>query len=260
MPARTFAAFEGRGRGSILPGVHPGRPGGWDRDAELEAIRETYARYDKTDRARLWDSRVPGYGRLAAELQRLLLRSLYDSLPGPGARVLDLGCGDGTLAGDVDPIGHGLHWFGVDLRPDAIDTARNRFPRLTFHVASADDVPLDSGSVDVVVARLLFSSLSRELEAAVAAEIGRLLRPHGWLVWLDLRYSNPSNRAVHGLPASRVVDLFPGWKAELRTAGMIPPLARRLGPATAVVYPLLSAIPPLRSHIVGRLQRPPNAE
>ncbi len=61
-------------------------------------------------------------------------------------------------------------------------------------------VPLDDASVDVVVARVLFSSLpSARLEAAVAAEIGRLLRPGGWLVWLDIRYSNPANPSVHGV-------------------------------------------------------------
>jgi SAM-dependent methyltransferase len=161
-----------------------------------------------------------------------------------------------VLAADADPEGRALTWIGIDLRPDAIEEARRRFPTLTFHVASADDVPVESGTVDVVVSRLLFSSLSPALEVAVAAEISRLLRPGGWLIWLDLRYSNPSNRAVHGLSVSRVRNLFPDWKAELRTAGLVPPLARRLGAVGAIAYPVLAAFPPLRSHVVGRLQRP----
>lgn len=255
-PAGDQCAVGLSGEGSILPAVRTAGRGRWDREAELEEIRATYARYDETDRARLWDTRDPGYGRLADDLQRRLLECLDASLPRDAATVLDLGCGDGSLASDVDPTGRGLRWIGVDLRPDAIAEARHRYPDLTFHTASADDVPLESGTVDVLVARLLFSSLSPELEVAVAREIGRLLRPDGWLVWLELRYSNPANRAVHGVPERRVRELFAGWSVELATAGLLPPIARRLGPTAHVTYPLLAAFPPLRSHLVGRLQHP----
>jgi SAM-dependent methyltransferase len=231
----------------------------WDREADLQSIRSTYETYGAGGRARLWDARVQGYGRLVRDLQASLLRVIEASVPDSGARVVDLGCGDGTLAGDADAARAGWEWIGVDLRPEAIAAARDSFPGHSFVVASADAVPLDSTSVDVIVARLLFSSLpSSRLERAVAAEVGRLLRPGGWLVWLDLRYANPMNSAVHGLPTSRIAGLFPGWNRELRSAGLLPPLARRLGRATPVAYPALTALPVLRSHLVGRLQRPAN--
>jgi hypothetical protein len=37
---------------------------------------------------------------------------------------------------------------------------------------------------------------------------------------------------------------------------VLPPIARRLGVTTPLLYPMLEAIPVLRSHLVGRLQRP----
>ena len=237
--------------------VHPRDGREWDREADLRSIRDTYERYDADGRARLWDERVPGYRRLSAELQSSLIHTLEASVPDQGAVILDLGCGDGSLAADTRRANTAQRWIGVDLRPDAVDVARARFPDFTFLVASADSVPLDSGSVDAIVARVLFSSLpSVRLEAAVAAEIGRLLRPGGWLVWLDLRYANPTNSAVHGLSAGRLARLFPGWRRELRSAGLLPPLARRLGPTTPIAYPALASLPLLRSHLVGRLQRP----
>lgn len=236
--------------------VEQRQPRKWDRDADLQAIRDTYDRYAEVGRARLWDEHAPGYARLAAELQTSLLSSLSSSIPSAGGRLVDLGCGDGSLAGEANIV-EPTEWIGVDLRPEAISTARERFPDLKFIVASADAVALDAASADVVVARLLFSSLpSAELEAAVAEEVARLLRPGGWLVWLDLRYANPTNRAVHGLSRARIARLFPGWKQELRASGLLPPLARRLGRTTRVAYPAFSLLPMLRSHLVGRLQRP----
>ncbi len=242
----------------MLPDVQPPDSRDWDRDADLQAIRSTYERYGEAGRVRLWDERIKGYARLATELRAALVSHLNASASSDSAlRVLDLGCGDGTLVAEAG-VGTRWDWIGVDLRADAVATARERFPDHTFIVASADAVPLDTASVDVVVARLLFSSLpSDRLEGAVAAEVARLLCPGGWLVWLDLRYANPMNNAVHGLPESRIAALFPGWSRDLRLMGLLPPLARRLGPATPLAYPALSAIPILRSHLVGRL-RPPD--
>jgi ubiquinone/menaquinone biosynthesis C-methylase UbiE len=240
--------------------VHPRDTAGWDRAADLEAIQATYDRYKRTERGRLWDRRAPGYARLVDDLQRRLVSALAASAPRDGGRVLDLGCGDGDLAAERGVLEAGTEWIGLDLRPEAIAAAAVRFPDARFIVGSADAVPLDDASVDVIVARVLFSSLpSERLEAAVAGEIGRLLRPGGWLVWLDIRYANPANRAVHGVPLSRIASLFPGWRRELRTAGLVPPLARRLGPTTPLTYPLLAAVPILRSHLVGRLSAPARA-
>jgi SAM-dependent methyltransferase len=94
------------------------------------------------------------------------------------------------------------------------------------------------------------------MEAAAAREIGRVLRPGGWLIWFDLRYDNPSNPAVHGIDRRRLGRLFPRWAEEIRSCTVLPPLARRLGPTTPVLYPLLEAVPLLRSHLIGRLRCP----
>ena len=59
-------------------------------------------------------------------------------------------------------------------------------------------------------------------------------------------------RAVQGSAGSAV----PGWEIELRSSTVIPPIARRLGRTTPVMYPVLHAIPPLRSHLIGRLRCP----
>ncbi len=230
----------------------------WDRAADLAAIHVAYDGYAFTGRHRLWNEQQRGYGRLARQLRKQVVLVLRESVLSAGTRVLDLGCGSGRLFDSArEELPERFEWTGVDLREDAIAEARKAFRGATFMVSSADAVPLPDASFDVVVAQLLFSSLpSLQLEEAVAAEITRLLKPDGLLVWLDIRYSNPTNRAVHGMPMGRIGHIFPQWRTELCTTGLLPPIARRLGVLAKIAYPMLSAMSPLRSHIVGRLTRP----
>ncbi len=185
---------------------------------------------------------------------------MADSLPVDG-RVLDLGSGDGRFAVVARDAGLRVgSWLGVDLDPLAISRASELAPFATFVEASADRLPLDDASVDVVVASTMFSSLpSPALEVAIAGEIARVLVPRGSLVWYDLRYDNPFNSAVHGIQTTRLAELFPGWSREVRSITLLPPLDRRLGPTTTVTYPLLELAPFLRSHLIGRLERPARA-
>ena len=130
-------------------------------------------------------------------------------------------------------------------------------PRCAPGRRSADALPFEDRAFDVVSAITLMSSLPTDrLESDTAREIARVTRPGGWLIWFDLRYDNPTNPAVHGIDRRRLEPLFPGWAQELRTSTVLPPLARRLGPSTPFLYPLLELVPPLRSHLIGRLRCP----
>ena len=225
--------------------------------SEQDEIRATYERYATSGRDRLWDRSNRGYARLSRERDAAVVALVRASLPAAGGRILDVGCGDGSLAAFAGDAGVAADWTGIDLLPDRIEVARSRVPGARFVVGSADALPFDDRSFDVAAALTLFSSLpSRELETGVAREIGRVVKPGGWLVWYDLRYGNPTNPGVHGVPAARLADLFAGWAIDVRTVSLAPPLARRLGPLTPVAYPILHAIPPLRSHLVGRLRCP----
>lgn len=229
-----------------------------DRERDLRAIRETYDRYRRGRRERLWDPANPGFSRMMRDRDAVLVDLLQRSLPDQGGGVLDLGSGDGRLAAvarDADlPI---QSWTGVDLDPTSVAEASAAYPWARFVEASADALPLADGTYDIVVASTLFSSFpSRALEHAVAHETARVLRPGGWLVWYDLRYDNPRNPAVHGLTAADLSRLFPGWTTELRSLTLLPPLARRLRGPALIAYGPLESIPLLRSHLVGRLGRP----
>lgn len=224
---------------------------------EQERIRETYRSYEAGGRDRIWDLRNRGFARLSEDRDLGIRDLLARSLPSSGATMLDVGCGDGTLLGDVQHRWPDVALTGLDLQPERIAEARSKVPDATFVVASADELPFDDRTFDVVTAITLMSSLpTQAMETDAAREITRVMRPGGWLVWFDLRYDNPNNKAVHGITKGRLSALFPAWSQELRSSTLIPPIARRLGPTTPVLYPILEAIPPLRSHLIGRLRCP----
>ena len=229
-----------------------------ERQRDLAAIQHAYDRYESEGRYRLWDVSNPGYARMVRDRDRVLVRLLRASVPRANARILDLGCGDGRLASVARDGGVSIgQWTGVDLSGEAVDVAAARNPLDRFVVASVDDLAFESESFDVAIASTLFSSLpSRSFEIAAAREVSRVLVRGGWLIWYDLRYDNPRNPDVHGVSLADLGQFFPGWRRELEPMTLMPPLARRLGAATPVLYPPLHGIRALRSHLAGRLQRP----
>ena len=222
-----------------------------------ERIREVYRSYEEEGRDRLWDMRNRGFARLSHDRDLRLRDLLARSLPGGSASLLDVGCGNGSLLATVSQRWPDVRLTGLDLQPQRIEEARANAPDAQLVVGSADALPFDDHSFDVVTAITLMSSLPTDpMETAAAREIARVTRQGGWLVWFDLRFDNPTNPAVHGIDGRRLEALFPGWTQELRSSTVLPPLARRLGPSTPVLYPLLELVPPLRSHLIGRLRCP----
>jgi hypothetical protein len=90
----------------------------------------------------------------------------------------------------------------------------------------------------------------------VAREVSRVLKPGGAIVWYDFIYNNPRNPHVRGMKRSDLLNLFPEFQFGLHKITLLPPLSRRLGPLTSVLYPALAAIPWLRTHYLGLLHKP----
>jgi SAM-dependent methyltransferase len=69
-------------------------------------------------------------------------------LVGSGKRVLELGCGDGSLLAALDPtVG-----VGIDVSPSMVALARQRHPHLDFRVGDAGDLPeLATPPFDVII-------------------------------------------------------------------------------------------------------------
>ena len=210
--------------------------------------------------ARRWDLANPGNRAILAERRRQSSRLLAEAglLPLAGRRVLEVGSGSGGELAWLRELGAmPTDLVGVDLLPERVAAAQKAFPEIEFRQGNAERLEFAAAEFDLVLAITVFSSiLEGAMARNVASEIVRVLRPGGALLWYDVRYDSVSNRNVRAVTAARVRDLFPSLRGEVRTLTLLPPLARRLGPLTGAGYPVLSALPPLRSHLLGLLRKP----
>jgi ubiquinone/menaquinone biosynthesis C-methylase UbiE len=225
---------------------------------EAERIARAYEQIDAGAGSR-WDQSNAGNRLILEERRRLTTRLLTEAgwVPLGERRILEIGSGGGGELAWLRELGaQAGRMVGVELLPDRVAIANRAHPQLEFHVGNAEHLDFPDGSFDLVMALTIFSSILDEAMAAnVAAEVYRVLRPGGGLLWYDFRYDSPANRHVRGVSRRRVRALFPKLKGELHTVTVLPPLARRLGPLTAATYPLLAAVPVLRSHVAGILRK-----
>jgi ubiquinone/menaquinone biosynthesis C-methylase UbiE len=228
-----------------------------DHDPELDRLTSVYREY-RPPRSARWDPVNPGNRAILAELDRRVSVLLHrEGVVARASQVLDIGCGYGHFLELLRSLGsppETLH--GIDLLPERIEYARAHHAEIAFAVGSADELPYADSSFDLVAFfSVLTSILDQRMRASIAAEAVRVLRPAGAILWYDFRYDNPWNPHVRGIGRRELARTFPDFDPELETITLLPPVARRLGRLTSALYPVLAALPPLRSHYLGVLRR-----
>jgi SAM-dependent methyltransferase len=154
--------------------------------------------------ASYWDDQAPTFdedadhGRRDPEVRRAWRELLAPRLPAGRPRVLDAGCGTGSLA--VLLADSGADVVGVDSSPRMIDAARAKAAAegvdVVLAVGDAADPPVP-GPFDVVLCRHVLWALP-DPDAAVARWTGLLARD-GRLVLVEGRWGTGA-----GLPADEV--------------------------------------------------------
>ena len=113
-----------------------------------------------------------------AHLKRALC-ALALEYAGPGAAVLDSGCGEGyytaAIWGTLGVAGRQPRLAGVDLSKPSVRLAARRIPHAEFAVASAYHLPVGDGTVDLLLN--CFSPLALE-------EFQRVLKPGGTFLYV----------------------------------------------------------------------------
>jgi len=106
----------------------------------------------------------------------------------PGLRLLDVGCGPGTITADFATRLAPGTVLGIDASAEVIDAARRDHPDVTFSVADVYDLGLEDASWDVVHAHQVLQHLADPV--AALREMRRVVRPGGIVAARDSDYAS----------------------------------------------------------------------
>ena len=134
------------------------------------------------------------FGGGAAAMRRQALVPLKRALTGNsvagwgGARLLDVACGTGRFLREVKANYPRLHVTGLDLSPHYLSVARRElapWSRTRLVEGMAEAMPFVDAEFDIVTCIYLFHELPPRIRRAAVAEIRRVLRPGGTLIFVD---------------------------------------------------------------------------
>jgi ubiquinone/menaquinone biosynthesis C-methylase UbiE len=154
--------------------------------------------------------------------------------PAPGQRILDLGCGTGTLALQVKRRQPAAEVVGLDADPEMLAQARDKAERagvvLELTEGYSTELPHEDASFDRVLSTLFFHHLDPEPKRVTAKEIARVLRPGGELHVAD--WGPPSDLAMRvAFQGIRLLDGFSNTAENYR--GELPAIFEEAGLAAA---------------------------
>jgi SAM-dependent methyltransferase len=224
---------------------------------EEERIRTTYA--TRKGEACYAESIAGRFQIQERERHVLSLLDRHGLLPLSGKRILEVGCGTGKWLRDLIAWGADPETlYGVELLEASAARARRLCPKsVSIECGNAAALRFDSNSFDIVLQATVFTSvLDPDMKRAMAAEMLRVLRPAGLVIWYDFFVRNPNNPYVQPVTKADIERLFPGCSIELRRVTLAPPLARLLAPRSWPTCALLSKLPPLCTHYLGALRKP----
>lgn len=121
-----------------------------------------------------------------------------------GFRVLDIGCGTGSMAIMLKRMHPGAEVVGIDPDPSALSVSERKAKRarlsIEFDRGFADHMPYADASFDRVFSSFMFHHLAANEKSATLVEIRRVLKPGGSLHLLDFvrEHSVHSKTPTHG--------------------------------------------------------------
>jgi ubiquinone/menaquinone biosynthesis C-methylase UbiE len=161
-------------------------------ESERDRDKRHYQRVLFDDIAERYDASRPGYPARVVDF------ITGTAGLGPGAVVLEIGCGTGQLTERLTSSRFRL--TAIDIGPSMIAAARRRLADadVSFQVTSFEDLAAAAASLALVISSAAFHWIDPEVAFSKSA---RLLRPGGWLALLgtEERYDDPLEAALDDL-------------------------------------------------------------
>jgi len=185
-------------------------------------------------------------------LLTLLRRNGIESLA--GLRILELGCGSGSLLHSLITYGATAERLtGIDPNFRRLRRARNA-SGATVAIADGALLPYRSEAFDLVfVFTALSSMVDLEVRRHAAHEALRVLRPGGLAVVYDF-WTNPFNSSVLPVSAAELHHIFEPYTVEIERLTLAPPLVRVLGGRESLCR-MLDRLPFLHTHMLAAVPK-----
>ena len=147
-----------------------------------ENLKKQQELYDRGWRAELQAGKEER-GNLQTNLEFLARTDLLK----PEDKILEIGCGIGTVVNELSRNGHDI--IGIDISGEAIEYGRTKYGDIHLEVQAAEILPYEDESFEVVLSFDLFEHIA-EIDKHIS-EVRRVLRPGGYYLFqTPNRYSN----------------------------------------------------------------------
>lgn len=221
---------------------------------DVQQIREAYSRRSQLPNTRysLFD---PSQRMAVQEVERRILTGLVcEEMTDLRSRhILDIGCGTGEwllqyLRWGAQPA----NVVGVDLIPERVVACQGLVPGARIELMDAANLQLPRDAFDIVLQFTAFTSiLDTTAREAAAAEMVRVTKPSGLIVWYDFICDNPRNADVRKVSIHELKRLFDGCRIRTERLTLAPPIARAVAPRSERLCALLAQISWLRTHCLA---------
>lgn len=154
----------------------------------------------------------------------------------PGQRVLDLGCGTGTLTLLIKQAQPNAKVVGIDGDEKILAIARQKASQtgidINLDYGLVHNLPCEENSFDHVFSSLVFHHLSRENKLRAVSEVFRVLRPGGQFHLADWgKATNPTMRSLFFLV--QILDGFSTTSDNVN--GLLPSFLKQRGLEEVIV-------------------------
>jgi ubiquinone/menaquinone biosynthesis C-methylase UbiE len=226
---------------------------------ELTRIKAAYEKRDIDGKSKLYSFLSPSAFFIIQQREKEIIRVLVrnGTVDLSNKKILDIGCGTGNVLRDFLKYGaspENLH--GIDLLDKRIESAIKISPNMNFKCGSAENIPYEDNTFDIVLVFTVFTSVfDPNMKKKLAFEALRVLKPNGFILYYDYKFNNPKNPDVRGVGKKEITSLFPNCTFDFTLTTLAPPLVRTIAPYSWLLCYLLEKIPILRTHYLVTIQK-----
>ena len=175
---------------------------------------------NKRDIARRYDSSAEIYDNRYKDIQEKKYQEIFSRVElSDNETILDAGCGTGTFLGIINQAkDKNTHLVGIDISPEMIKIAHQKYPEIDFVVADSDKLPFRDNTFSKIFSVTHLQNLPEPKKSV--KEMFRVARNKAKLAISILRKTWSLEKLEEVVSQSKL-DIQDKWKAEVEDIGVV---------------------------------------